>query len=51
MGTKLRTIVQETNTFFEVAPRCDKVIFAFKRSYITSAMRKPMLDVPVPGSF
>ena len=28
-----------------------KVIFAFERSYITSAIRKSMLDVPVPGSF
>ena len=48
----LGEIVQERNPFWRsVAPPCEKVIFAFERSYITSAMRKLMLDVPVPGSF
>ena len=46
-------LVQEPITFFgrSVAPPCENVIFAFERSYITSATRKSMLDVPVPGSF
>ena len=46
-------LVREPNTFFEdlVAHSCEKVIFAFERSYITSVMRKSMLDVPIPGSF
>ena len=34
-----------------VAPLCEKIIFAFERSYITSAMRKSMLNVQFPGSF
>ena len=34
-----------------VAPFRDKIIFAFERSYITSAMKKSMLDMPVSGSF
>ena len=34
-----------------VAPLCEKIIFASERSYITFAMRKSMLDMPVPGSF
>ena len=34
-----------------VAPPCEKAIFAFERSCITSAMRKSMLNVPVPDSF
>ena len=34
-----------------VALPYEKVIFAFERSYLTSAMRKSMLDLPVPGSF
>ena len=42
----------EPNTFLRsVAPPCEKVIFAFERNYITSAMRKSMSDVPAPGSF
>ena len=32
-----------------VAPPCKKVIFAFERNYI--AVRKSVLDMPVPGSF
>ena len=46
-------MVREPNTFFEdlLHPTCEKVIFAFERSYITSAVRKSILDVPVPGSF
>ena len=34
-----------------VALPYEKVIFAFERSYLTSAMRKSMLDLSVPGSF
>ena len=45
-------IVWEPNTFLRsVASPYEKVIFALERSYITSAMRKSMLDVQVPGSF
>ena len=32
-----------------VAPSCEKVISAFERSLITPAVRKLMLDMPVPG--
>ena len=37
------------NTFFlrSVAPPGEKAIFAFEKSYITSAMRKSVLDAPV----
>ena len=31
-----------------VASPCEKVIFAFEGSYITSAVKKQMLDVLVP---
>ena len=34
-----------------VALPCDKVIFVFDKNYITSAIRKFMLDMPSPGSF
>ena len=34
-----------------VAPPCQKVIFVSDKSYITSAIRKFILDMPVPGSF
>ena len=48
-------IVREPNAHFRrsVAPPCEKVIFTFKRSYITytSEVRKSVLDMPVPGSF
>ena len=38
--------------FFKICcTLCEKVIFAFERSYTTCAMRKSMLNVPVPGSF
>ena len=30
---------------------CEDINFALERGYITSAMRKSMLDVPAPGSF
>ena len=30
---------------------CEKVMFAFERSYITSEVRKSMLNMPVAGSF
>ena len=30
---------------------CEKVIFAFKRSYIISEVIKSMFDIPVPGYF
>ena len=43
-------IVLEPNTFFEDLLH-PKMMFAFERSYITFAMRKSVLDVPVPGSF
>ena len=33
------------------APPCEKVNFTFERSYIASAMRRSMLDVPAPGIF
>ena len=33
-----------------VAPPCEKVIFVYDESYITSAIRKFMLDMPSPGS-
>ena len=49
---KVSSVVLEPNTLFEdLLHPCEKVIFAFERSYITSAMRKSMLDVPMPGSF
>ena len=32
-----------------VAPACEKVTSAFERSLITHAVRKLMLDTPVPG--
>ena len=40
-----------TKYFFgrSVAPSCEKVISAFERSLITPAVRKSMLDMPVPG--
>ena len=43
----------EANYFFlrSVAPLCEKIIFACGRSYVTFAMRKSMLDMPIPGSF
>ena len=46
-------LVQMPNTSFGrlVAPPYEKVIFAFERNYITSAMRKTMLEMPVTGSF
>ena len=31
-----------------VAPPCEKVAFAFERSYITSAVRKSVLEMPSP---
>ena len=34
-----------------VALSSDKVIFTFGKSYMTSAVRKSTLEVPVPGSF
>ena len=34
-----------------VALPCEKLIFAFERSYSTYAVRKSMLDMPVAGSF
>ena len=40
-------IVLETEYFF--APSCEKYISAFERSLITAAVRKLMLDTPVPG--
>ena len=33
------------------APSSEKAIFAFDRSYVTSAVRKSMLDILVPGNF
>ena len=33
-----------------VAPPCEKVIFVCDESYITSTIRKFMLDMPSPGS-
>ena len=44
-------IVVEPNTFFgrSAAPSCEKVISAFERSIITPAVRKLMLDMPVPA--
>ena len=33
-----------------VVPPCEKVIFLLDKSYITSAVRKFMLDMPSPGS-
>ena len=45
-------IVQKPNTFLKICcTLCEKIIFAFERSYITFAMTKSMLDVPIPGSF
>ena len=46
-------IVWKPNTFLlrSVAPLCEKINFACGRSYITFAMRKSILDMPVPGSF
>ena len=41
-------LVWKPNTFLTVSER---VIFAFETSHITSAVRKSMLDLPVPGSF
>ena len=46
-------LFREPNAFFLkiYCTICEKVIFAFERSYTTSAMRKSMLDVSVPGSY
>ena len=33
------------------APPCEKVIIVPDTNYITSAIRKFMLDIPSPGSF
>ena len=33
-----------------VAPPCEKVIFVSDKNYITSAIKKFMLDMPSPGS-
>ena len=45
--------VSDPNPIFgrSVAAPCEKVILAFERSRITYAVRKSMLDMPVPGSF
>ena len=45
-------LVREPNTSFEdlLHPFVRKLFFEFEGNYITSAMRKSMLDVPVPGS-
>ena len=45
--------VREPDTFVSkpAAPPCEEVIFVLERSYITTAMRKSMLDLPVPGNF
>ena len=50
---KILSLRSPRNTFFwrSVALPCEKVIFAFERSYITSTIRKSMLNVPVPGIF
>ena len=44
---KVPALFWELNTFLwiSVVPPCEKVIFAFERSYITYAMRKSMLNV------
>ena len=48
-------IVQEPNTFWKICCTTplpfERVTFAFEGSYITSAVRKSMLNMPVPGSF
>ena len=50
-SSHLMYIVLEPNTFFgrSVAPSCENVISAFERSLITPAVRKLMLNMPVPG--
>ena len=50
------SVVPEPNPFclfvflISVEPHCEKVIFAFERNYIASAVRKSLLDMVIAGS-
>ena len=46
---KYKVLGTKYNFGRSVAPSCEKVISAFERSLITPAVRKLMLDMPVPG--
>ena len=53
---KCDTLVREPNSenfsgLIFKAPPCEKVIIVPDTNYITSAIRKFMLDIPVAGSF